>query len=101
MNNSTFRFLVDEGDFFEIQEHYAKNMVVGFARVNGETVGIVGNQPLVAAGCLDINASIKGWRDLNLRVETLPYYMTGSCSLKRRAYSSSYGKYTIWPANSC
>ena len=39
---------------------YAKNIVVGFARMNGETVGIVGNQPLVAAGCLDINASVKG-----------------------------------------
>ena len=54
------RFLVDEGDFFEIMPDYAKNMVVGFARMNGETVGIVGNQPLVAAGCLDINASVKG-----------------------------------------
>ena len=51
---------MDEGDFFEIMPDYAKNMVVGFARMNGETVGIVGNQPLVAAGCLDINASVKG-----------------------------------------
>ncbi|KAL5247900.1 hypothetical protein ACHWQZ_G017161 [Mnemiopsis leidyi] len=55
-------FLVDEGDFFEIMPDYAKNIVVGFARMNGETVGIVGNQPLVAAGCLDINASVKGAR---------------------------------------
>ena len=51
---------MDEGDFFEIMPDYAKNIVVGFARMNGETVGIVGNQPLVAAGCLDINASVKG-----------------------------------------
>ena len=56
------KFLVDEGDFFEIMPDFAKNMVVGFARMNGETVGIVGNQPLVAAGCLDINASVKGAR---------------------------------------
>lgn len=51
---------MDEGDFYEIMPDYAKNIVVGFARMNGETVGIVGNQPLVAAGCLDINASVKG-----------------------------------------
>jgi len=54
--------LVDEGDFFEIQPGYAANIVVGFARLEGSTVGIVANQPLVLAGCLDIRASIKGAR---------------------------------------
>ncbi|MAC28799.1 MAG: methylmalonyl-CoA carboxyltransferase [Myxococcales bacterium] len=54
--------VVDEGDFFEIHEHYAKNIVVGFARLGGHPVGIVANQPQVLAGCLDIDASMKGAR---------------------------------------
>ncbi|GAV04648.1 hypothetical protein RvY_14905 [Ramazzottius varieornatus] len=54
--------IVDEADFFEIMPDYAKNIITGFGRVNGRTVGIVGNQPKVAAGCLDINASVKGAR---------------------------------------
>lgn len=72
--------VVDEADFFEIMPNYAKNLLVGFARMNGETVGIVGNNPKYAAGigvritnrsliqshslegCLDINSSIKGAR---------------------------------------
>ena len=53
---------VDEGDFFELQPDYAKNIVIGFARMAGQTVGIVANQPLVLAGCLDIKSSIKGAR---------------------------------------
>ena len=54
--------VVDESDFFEIMPNYAKNLLVGFARMNGETVGIVGNNPKYAAGCLDINSSTKGAR---------------------------------------
>ena len=54
--------VVDEGYFFEVHRNYAENIVVGFARLNGKTVGIVGNQPLVLAGCLDINASTKAGR---------------------------------------
>ncbi|XP_051714967.1 propionyl-CoA carboxylase beta chain, mitochondrial isoform X2 [Oryctolagus cuniculus] len=54
--------VVDEREFFEIMPHYAKNIIVGFARMNGRTVGIVGNQPKVASGCLDINSSVKGAR---------------------------------------
>ncbi|VEL21199.1 unnamed protein product, partial [Protopolystoma xenopodis] len=54
--------IIDEGEFFEIMPSYAKNMIVGFARLGGRTVGIVANQPRVAAGCLDINASVKGAR---------------------------------------
>ncbi len=54
--------IVDEGYFFEVHEHYAKNIVVGFARMNGQPVGIVANQPAVLAGVLDINASVKGAR---------------------------------------
>ncbi len=54
--------IVDSGDFFEVQEHYAANIIVGFARLNGRSVGIVANQPAVLAGVLDINASDKGAR---------------------------------------
>ncbi|XP_035224167.1 propionyl-CoA carboxylase beta chain, mitochondrial-like isoform X1 [Stegodyphus dumicola] len=54
--------IADERDFFEIMPNYAKNIVVGFARMNGRTVGMVGNNPKYAAGCLDINASVKGAR---------------------------------------
>ncbi|KAM6160437.1 propionyl-CoA carboxylase beta chain, mitochondrial isoform 1-T1 [Erethizon dorsatum] len=54
--------VVDEREFFEIMPNYAKNIVVGFARMSGRTVGIVGNQPKVASGCLDINSSVKGAR---------------------------------------
>jgi propionyl-CoA carboxylase beta chain len=54
--------VVDDGYFFEVQEHYAKNIVVGFARLNGRPAGIVANQPAFLAGTLDINASIKAAR---------------------------------------
>ncbi|AVM75349.1 acyl-CoA carboxylase subunit beta [Magnetospirillum gryphiswaldense] len=54
--------VVDEGDFFEVQPGYAGNIIVGFARMEGSTVGIVANQPMVLAGCLDISSSIKAAR---------------------------------------
>ncbi|NWG32193.1 MAG: acyl-CoA carboxylase subunit beta [Rhodocyclaceae bacterium] len=54
--------VVDEGDFFELQPDHAKNIVIGFARMEGQTVGIVANQPMVLAGCLDIKSSIKAGR---------------------------------------
>ena len=54
--------VVDEGDFFELKPDYAQNIVIGFARMQGTTVGIVANQPMVLAGCLDINSSVKGGR---------------------------------------
>ena len=53
------RALVDDSEFFEVQELFAPNAIIGFARINGETVGIVGNQALVLAGVLDIDASDK------------------------------------------
>ena len=53
---------VDERDFFELMPDYAKNIIIGLARMDGRTVGIVANQPKVAAGCLDINASVKAAR---------------------------------------
>ncbi|HTL13095.1 MAG TPA: acyl-CoA carboxylase subunit beta, partial [Bdellovibrionota bacterium] len=56
------REVVDRGEFLEVQGGYAKNIVVGFARVDGRSVGIVANQPAHLAGCLDINASLKAAR---------------------------------------
>jgi propionyl-CoA carboxylase beta chain len=56
------RLIVDDGDFLEVHEHYAENIVVGFAHLGGRTVGIVGNQPQILAGCLDVAASLKGAR---------------------------------------
>ena len=55
-------FTVDHREFYEIMPEYAKNIVVGFSRMNGQTVGIVANQPKVLAGCLDINSSVKAAR---------------------------------------
>ncbi|MBI4754936.1 MAG: acyl-CoA carboxylase subunit beta [Betaproteobacteria bacterium] len=54
--------IVDDGDFFELQPDHARNIVIGFARMEGSTVGIVANQPLVLAGCLDIRSAIKAAR---------------------------------------
>jgi methylmalonyl-CoA decarboxylase alpha subunit len=52
----------DDGDFFEVHQHYARNIIVGFARLGGRPIGIIANQPQIAAGCLDINASDKAAR---------------------------------------
>jgi len=59
---SVIHKVVDEGEFFETQAEYAKNIVVGFGRMEGAPVGIVANQPMVLAGCLDIQSSIKAAR---------------------------------------
>jgi propionyl-CoA carboxylase beta chain len=54
--------IADDGNFLEVHQHYARNLVIGFARLDGRPVGIVANQPAVLAGTLDINASVKGAR---------------------------------------
>lgn len=54
--------MVDEGDFFELQPDYARNIIIGFGRINGTSVGFVANQPMVLAGCLDIDSSKKAAR---------------------------------------
>jgi propionyl-CoA carboxylase beta chain len=56
------KMTVDEGYFLEVHQHYAKNVIVGFARYNGRSVGVVANQPAVLAGCLNIDASRKAAR---------------------------------------
>ena len=79
--------IVDDGEFFELQPDYAKNILIGFARIEGRSIGIVANQPLVLAGCLDIKASIKAARFVrfcdafNIPVVTLvdvPGFMPGT-----------------------
>lgn len=54
--------IVDDSEFFEVHQHWAQNIIVGFARLNGHPVGIIGNQPAFLAGCLDISASTKAGR---------------------------------------
>ena len=61
---------VDDGDFFEIQPDFAKNIVIGFGRMDGSPVGIVANQPLVMAGCLDIKSSTKAVSYTHLTLPT-------------------------------
>ncbi|MCC6276924.1 MAG: acyl-CoA carboxylase subunit beta [Oligoflexia bacterium] len=56
------KMIVDEGYFLEVQQHYAPNILIGFSRFNGRSVGIVANQPMNLAGCLDIKASVKAAR---------------------------------------
>lgn len=79
--------LADEGDFFEIQKEFAGNLLVGFIRLNGETIGVVANQPMVLAGCLDIAASRKGARFVRfcdafnipiLTLEDVPGFLPGT-----------------------
>lgn len=53
---------MDDSTFFEVMPDFAKNMVIGFARLNGQTVSIIANQPLVSSGVLDINSSVKAAR---------------------------------------
>jgi propionyl-CoA carboxylase beta chain len=56
------RRVVDDGEFFEVHERWARNIVVGLARMDGRSIGVVANQPAFLAGCLDINSSMKGAR---------------------------------------
>ncbi len=79
--------IVDEGYLFQVHEHYAKNIVVGFARMDGRPVGIVANQPAFLAGTLDINASVKGARFVRfcdafniplLTLEDVPGFLPGT-----------------------
>jgi propionyl-CoA carboxylase beta chain len=56
------RYIVDDGEFFEVHEHYAQNIICGFSRLNGYAIGVVGNQPKALAGVLDIDASAKAAR---------------------------------------
>ena len=56
------KLLADEGEFFEVQPHFGQNIIIGFIRLNGKSIGVVASQPEILAGCLDINASDKAAR---------------------------------------
>lgn len=80
------RAVVDQGEFFEIHESYAMNMVIGYARLNGRTIGIIANQPKVLAGCLDTDSSDKATRFIRccdafnipmLTIADVPGYLPG------------------------
>ncbi len=80
------RSIVDNGDFFEPHEHFARNMIVCFARMGGNTVGIIANQPKYLAGCLDVDASDKATRFIRfcdafniplLTIADVPGYLPG------------------------
>lgn len=79
--------LLDEGEFLEVQENYAQNIIIGFGRVAGQTVGVIANQPAILAGVLDINASVKGARFIRfcdafniplLVLEDVPGFLPGT-----------------------
>src|SRR5581483_3356072 len=80
------KMIVDDGDFFEVQEHFAPNIIIGFARMNGRPIGIVAQQPMALAGVLDINASVKAARFVRfcdcfnvplLTLEDVPGFLPG------------------------
>ncbi|MGW8221298.1 MAG: acyl-CoA carboxylase subunit beta, partial [Syntrophobacteria bacterium] len=79
--------IVDNGDFYEVHELFAMNIIVGLARLNGRTIGIIANQPKVLAGCLDVNSSDKATRFIRfcdcfniplLTIADVPGYLPGS-----------------------
>jgi len=79
--------LVDNGEIYDVQQYYAKNIITCFARLNGQTIGIIANQPKVMAGCLDINASDKAARFIRrcdcfniplLTLEDVPGFLPGT-----------------------
>ncbi|MDM8533490.1 acyl-CoA carboxylase subunit beta [Clostridiaceae bacterium HSG29] len=81
------KILADDGDFFEYQEKFAKNIVTGFIRINGKSIGVVANQPKILAGCLDINASDKAAKFVRtcdvfnvpiLTLEDVPGFLPGT-----------------------
>lgn len=80
------RAIIDNGDFMEVHEHFAKNIIVGYARLNGKSVGIIANQPKVLAGCLDVDSSDKAARFIRtcdafnipiLTIADVPGYLPG------------------------
>ncbi|OQY86697.1 MAG: methylmalonyl-CoA carboxyltransferase [Chloroflexi bacterium UTCFX4] len=80
------KLIVDDGDFFQVQEHFAPNIIIGFARMNGRPIGIVAQQPMALAGVLDIDASVKAARFVRfcdcfnvplLTLEDVPGFLPG------------------------
>ena len=86
--------IADEGEFLEVHRHFARNIIVGFAQLDGKSVGIVANQPSHLAGVLDIDASVKGARFVrfcdafNIPLVTFED-VPGSCPVPRRSSAAS------------
>ncbi len=85
--NRVIQLLVDDGEFLEVHKNFAENIIVGFGRIGGESVGVIANQPAVLAGVLDINASVKGARFIRfcdafniplLVLEDVPGFLPGT-----------------------
>jgi hypothetical protein len=77
--------VVDDGHFFEVQKRYAQNMITGFARLGGYSVGVVANNPRYLAGCLDIDASVKCSRFVLLRrLQHPPGHLRGRARVPAR-----------------
>ena len=102
--------VVDDGDFFELQREHAKNIVIGFARMDGHSVGIVANNPMVLAGCLDIKSSIKAARFVrfcdafNIPVITfvdVPGFMPGTARSTAASSSTAPSCCTPMPSARC
>ena len=94
---SIIRHIVDDGQFFEVHEHWAMNIIVGFARLDGQSVGIVAQQPAVLAGVLDVEASQKSARFVRfcdafniplIVLEDVPGFMPGLDPRAWRNYSA-------------
>jgi len=88
--------VVDEGNFLEVHAHYARNIVVGFARLGGRSVGVVANQPAHLAGTLDIDASVKGARFCASATRSTSRWSPsrtcpGSCPARPRSSGASSG----------
>jgi propionyl-CoA carboxylase beta chain len=114
---NVIRLVVDDGEFFEIHEHWAKNIVVGFSRLNGYAIGVVANQPAQLAGVLDIDASAKAARFVrtcdafNIPILTfcdVPGFLPGTPSPRRQCRSSpssparrTAAPTTSWPPSTC
>ncbi len=98
--------IADEGDFFELQGDFARNIVTGFIRIEGSTVGVVANQPMVLAGCLDINSSRKAARFVrfcdcfNIPILTLvdvPGFLPGTgAGIRRRHQARREAAVRLW-----
>jgi propionyl-CoA carboxylase beta chain len=102
--------IADEGAFLEVHRHYAKNILVGFARLGGRSVGIVANQPAHLAGTLDIDASVKGARFVRfcdafniplVTVEDVPGFLPGRCRSTAASSATARSCCTRSPRRRC
>ena len=85
--------VVDDGEFLELFPNYAENIIIGFARLDGRSIGVVGNQPNVLAGCLDIDASIKAARFIRLAMPSTSHSLPSRMFLVPSRRCSGMGRH--------